>query len=1018
MASITIQIEGDNRAQRIFDQVISDIDALAQRVRRFSSDAIRYLASQRRVVDGLRSAYSRLGGVIRNVARIGAIGILGGVVAGGTFAVRAAVDVDTLRDSLIAFTGSVDEANRRLERLRDLANLPGISFQGAALAAVQLEGVSLEASRAEGLIRGLGNALALVGRTDLSPAVRAISQIISRGEVLQEEINQLVEATPIASRALTQEFGTTLAENIRGQLEGGVDEFITRLTNALDRLPRANVEGAANVFQNFRNAVRDLAAQIGQLALPELTRNVRELTRYLQQNSDLLLTRVRTAIDTVAASIDELIRNFTRFTNFLRSAAFAGVLVNATNVIVNLANAFGRVTVSVPSSAGIAPFLGQIGRIGTVAVAATGGLAALSLAIAGFDLVRFIVGAGRAVEEGAAWRDNLREIRDAADEARRAVNAFTQATEDQALLDSFPERLLSAFADVRTQFRDQESLTGPVDEAIRELGNADRRIQGLGRFIFNLRLRLRDIGSEVELVSGNLSDNPNARRQQQVRLRRLRQESQEIRGILTTYERLFTERAAILQRISGAQEVVNLTTTDTAEVRNFALELLNADENVRQLQERFRGFSQIDLSFFETLTQLNDALGERVAVALAPIDRQIQEQEEIANNARASEEARADAETRLRELAVERRRVVIQYERDITDAYQRETDLREQAATRESEGRVSFAERSRQRQLAIGRDLDNRARVQTRQRIQADLTDARNESAEQQRIQFDSNRRILESIFNRLYEERTATRQNVDAYTAMADRILSQYERIAAGARRVARRTQEAFRLSAARQTREQRSVVEEFVGTDDEENLRARLRPLYDAYIEGKQRTADLSIEIADRQVEAEIDIYRQLVDSTLDLALDRDRSFREVAGQFLRQSVRIIVQSFFETQVLIRNNERIIESNLRVAQSRSAAFGLPAGGAGGVPNLIPGFGGGSLTGGVGALGVAGLLFPNEFANLGQGISQVFSRAARAVVNTDGNVNVDIGDIRLLFDDGTSRKVGDRRSQNERRRR
>lgn len=172
----------------------------------------------------------------------------------------------------------------------------------------------------------------------------------------------------------------------------------------------------------------------------------------------------------------------------------------------------------------------------------------------------------------------------------------------------------------------------------------------------------------------------------------------------------------------------------------------------------------------------------------------------------------------------------------------------------------------------------------------------------------------------------------------------------------------------------------------------------------------------------------YNRIGDVAVDALFGRIDNFREVALRFFEELTRGIIRVEITERITAARtlaidtaltNARIAnQQRLQAAIANSQHLQLASAGGQGLPS-IPGVGGSNLlSGGVGALGVASLLFPTEFRNLGQGISQVFSRAARTLTRADGNINVDIGDISLLFDDGTSRKVADRRRVNASRRR
>ena len=112
----------------------------------------------------------------------------------GRESVGAAVKVEGFRNSLTALYGNAEIANSVLARLQDLAQLPGITFQSAVQGAVRLKTVGVEGERAEAVIREFGNAAALAGAgaDEVGRSLVGFTQILSRGKVSQEELNQIL----------------------------------------------------------------------------------------------------------------------------------------------------------------------------------------------------------------------------------------------------------------------------------------------------------------------------------------------------------------------------------------------------------------------------------------------------------------------------------------------------------------------------------------------------------------------------------------------------------------------------------------------------------------------------------------------------------------------------------------------------------------------------------------------------------------------------------------------------------
>ena len=202
------------------------------------------------------------------------------IVQLGSESVQAAVKVESFTQAFAGLGLGAAGARRRIMELQEISDLPGVSFEQAVQGAIRLRVVGVEGERANAVITELGNALALTGDTDLSGAIRAITQIIQLQRVNQEEINQLVERSGAAAAALNDVFGTTRAESIQANLEASgrsVQDFVDLLTEGLARQARVSTDTAANAFQTIKCSVQ-LKATLGEVFLPTVTSVTRGLT--------------------------------------------------------------------------------------------------------------------------------------------------------------------------------------------------------------------------------------------------------------------------------------------------------------------------------------------------------------------------------------------------------------------------------------------------------------------------------------------------------------------------------------------------------------------------------------------------------------------------------------------------------------------------------------------------------------------------------------------------------------------
>ena len=255
------------------------------------------LTQERRELGGATRATGRFAlasqTLAANLATIGIGVVTRGVIDFTRESIGAAVKVEGFRNSLTALYGDAQIASNVLAGLQDLAQLPGITFQSAVMGAVRLKTVGVEGARAEGVIREFGNAAALAGAStdEVGRSLVGFTQILSRGKVSQEELNQILENVPLIGNSIREAFGSIDAETIRDQLDSagqGVQDFADILVNQLSMGVRASADSARNAFSNLENATFNLQAAIGEALLPTLADATRGFTGFLESITGFL----------------------------------------------------------------------------------------------------------------------------------------------------------------------------------------------------------------------------------------------------------------------------------------------------------------------------------------------------------------------------------------------------------------------------------------------------------------------------------------------------------------------------------------------------------------------------------------------------------------------------------------------------------------------------------------------------------------------------------------------------------
>lgn len=228
-------------------------------------------------VAGSRQARGEMGKLGTSTTQLsGTIGVLAksfGALAVARVAsgmIETGLRFDRLRLGLTAVAGSAEEAGRQLERLQDIAKLPGLGFEEAIRGSSRLQAAGFAATEAEEAIRAFGNALATVGgsKAELDRVLLALVQIRSAGKVLGQEVRQLQQVLPQIRQAMIAAFGTARSEEIQAL---GIDSetFIRKLVAEFKKLPPVQ-SGLANSAENLDDAYKRLSDTFTRVMEPNL----------------------------------------------------------------------------------------------------------------------------------------------------------------------------------------------------------------------------------------------------------------------------------------------------------------------------------------------------------------------------------------------------------------------------------------------------------------------------------------------------------------------------------------------------------------------------------------------------------------------------------------------------------------------------------------------------------------------------------------------------------------------------
>jgi tape measure domain-containing protein len=196
------------------------------------------------------------------------MGVTAPVIGVGVAATKANMDMDSFTRGLNVVMGSAVATSREMERLRDVARLPGLGLKEAYQGSLNLQAVGLSAKQARDTLMSFGNALGTVGKgkNELAAVQEQVMQIISKGKVMTEDIRIIRNYVPQISAAMKDAFGTANAEEIAKMGVSG-EEFVNKIVKQLGKLPMMT-SGIKNELENVQDAIFQGMTKIGEDIAP------------------------------------------------------------------------------------------------------------------------------------------------------------------------------------------------------------------------------------------------------------------------------------------------------------------------------------------------------------------------------------------------------------------------------------------------------------------------------------------------------------------------------------------------------------------------------------------------------------------------------------------------------------------------------------------------------------------------------------------------------------------------------
>jgi tape measure domain-containing protein len=202
----------------------------------------------------------------------------------GAASLKAFADIERLQNGLTAIMGSSELAAVELDKLKKVAENPGLALPQVVKASATLQSVGMSADVARETITQFGNATARAGEgaETFDGVIVALGQISAVGKVTQEDLNQIKGRLPEFADVMKNEFGVVTAEAIN-KMGISAEDFITRSVSALGELERAQ-GGLGNTFDNLKDNVTASLAEFGKAINESLNLQAvaESLSKYIQ----------------------------------------------------------------------------------------------------------------------------------------------------------------------------------------------------------------------------------------------------------------------------------------------------------------------------------------------------------------------------------------------------------------------------------------------------------------------------------------------------------------------------------------------------------------------------------------------------------------------------------------------------------------------------------------------------------------------------------------------------------------
>ena len=419
----------------------------------------------------------------------------------GVESVQAAGRMEQYVRATTQIEGSAESAQRRLESLIQVANLPGLNFEALTRYSNRLRAAGLAAADVDKILLTTGQTIVSLGGTASTAALATeqLVQAVQLGKIDFRDFRTIVQQIPGYYSALADVHGVEAnIEGLREAFEKTGGSMRDLLIPVFDELARRFESPPADSYlvtmDTLENSIFLLKSTIGDQFLPAVVQGAQGLTEFFEA--------VRAGIrdtSTLPEPIQEIIAGAQALLEALQNVG--GQLIEIVGPSVRqVGTEFAGLLGSVLELAGSLLNLLSPGTTRR-STAITGTLVIAAVAQLADQLSTLITGVSDAVEWITFWGDEEDKAAEATDRLTKSVESATAALEENASVGDKQRARLSA---LQQELETTNASIARYEEELRKAGEAgvsNRSTEQFERLLQTARERVPELTAEIEKLT-------------------------------------------------------------------------------------------------------------------------------------------------------------------------------------------------------------------------------------------------------------------------------------------------------------------------------------------------------------------------------------------------------------------------------------------------------------------------------------------------------------------------------------